>query len=150
MVMMDTEGSPDRPSDVWRTLLDLDVVRRLVREGLGCQCPETVFDDVVIGRPTVFPEPGALSVVQLLVGRRLLVSFVEIERLAEVRVDAERLLLQGRKLRDTHGLNRFRLVLVGRCQPEVMGELAAKAVEIDDRLHVHAFGLEALAALGRR
>jgi len=133
--------------DLWQALLDLDVVRHLVRDGLGCQCPDAVFEDVVIGRPTVFAEDDPRSSVQLLVGRRLLVSLVEMNRLADVRADAERLLVRGRQIRDAQGLNRFRLVLVGNCEPAVIEALAARAREMDDRLHVHALGLEELEAL---
>jgi len=134
-------------NDVWQALLDLDAVRRLVRDGLGCQCPDAIFEDVVVGRPTVFIETDPRSAVQLLVGRRLLVSFVETARLVDVHVDGERLLLQGREIRDAQGLSRFRLVLVGSWQPRVVEALAERTRAIDDRLHVHAMEPEALAAL---
>jgi hypothetical protein len=146
---MSKVSSTGQPSDVWAALLDLAVIRRLVRQGLGCQCPDEVFDDVVIGRPTVFAENDPRSTVQLLVGRRLLVSLVEVDRLHDLRAEGERLLMQGRQVRDTHSLNRFRLVLVGGCEPSVVEWLSAKAAGIDDRLHVHAVKPEELAALVR-
>ena len=34
--MSDTVRGAERPTDKWRAFLDLDVVRRLVRQGLGC------------------------------------------------------------------------------------------------------------------
>jgi site-specific DNA recombinase len=48
-----------------RQLTPVPAERELVRQmsERGCQCPETVFDDVVIGRPTVFPGPDACSAV---------------------------------------------------------------------------------------
>jgi hypothetical protein len=133
-------------SEMWRAVLDLDVLRRLVR-GLGCQCPDTIFDDVVVGRPTVFAETDAGSMVQLLVGRRLLVSFVELDHLRDARAEAERLLVQGARVRDAHGLNRFRLVLVGPCGPDALEALSVRAAAIDDRVHVHAITPEELARL---
>jgi hypothetical protein len=133
--------------DLWRAVLDLGVIRRLVRDGLGCQCPDQVFEQVVVGRPTVFAEADPGSAVQLLVGNRLLVSLVERDRLNDLLVDARRLLTEGRELRDAHGLNRFRLVLVGDCEPGIIESLAAWARTIDDRLHVHLLAPEALTAL---
>jgi len=133
-------------------LLDLGPIRQLVREGLGCQCPEEVFDDVVVGRPAVFAE-GPRPAAELLVGRRLLVSLVALDRLQDPRAEAGRLLDRGRKLRDARGLNRFRLVLVGECAPADLEALSAQAAAIDDRLHVHAIRPGELAALlrgGRR
>jgi hypothetical protein len=148
--MIKATSSTDQPFNKWAALLDLDVVRRLVREGLGCQCPDEIFDDVVVGRPTVFADSDPRAAVQLLVGRRLLVSLVEVNRLHDLRAEAEQLLMKGRQVRDAHGLNRFRLVLVGRCEPADVEALSAKAAGIDDRLHVHAIKLEDLAALLRR
>ncbi len=145
--MSDTPGCAARPADAWRAFLDLELVRRLVREGLGCECPDAVFDDVVIGRPAVFPETAPRATVELLVGRRLLVSLVEVDHLLNLRADAELLLQRGRQARDAHGLNRFRLVLVGRCAASVIEGLAAHARAIDDRVHVHAVELETLAAM---
>jgi hypothetical protein len=136
-----------QPPDSWAALLDLKVIQRLVRHGLGCECPDEVFDDVVVGRPTVFTEADPRSTVQVLVGRRLLVSLVEVNRLHDVRVEAEQLLMQGRRVRDARHLNRFRLVLVGCCELEVVEALSARVARIDDRLHIHAFGPEDLAAL---
>jgi hypothetical protein len=147
-MMSDEPATRCPPSEIWRALLDMDAVRRLVREGLGCQCPETIFDDVVIGRPSVFAEPGALSSAQVLVGRRLLVSFVELARLADGPTEgAKRLLLEGRHVRDEHGLNRFRLVLVGECERSSVELLSTWASTVDDRLHVHALSVEALSTL---
>jgi DNA-binding transcriptional LysR family regulator len=143
---INTDGSATSP---WAALLDVGSVRRLVRDTLGCQCPDEVFDDVVVGRPSVFADAGASSTVQLLVGRRLLVSLVELERLQDVRADAERLLREGREVRDAHGLNRFRLVLVGRCEAALVEALATTAASLDERLHVHAVEPAALLRLAR-
>jgi hypothetical protein len=97
----------------------------------------------------VFTEDDPRSTVQVLVGRRLLVSLVEVDRLRDLRTEAERLLVQGRQVRDAHSLNRFRLVLVGWCEPDVVEVLSATATGIDDRLHVHAIPPEMLAELVR-
>ena len=126
-----------QPNNLAEAFVNLDAVRQLIREELGCACPEEIFEQVVVGRPSVFGSPKIHSSVQVLVGRRLLVSLVPVDDLEDVRRDARGLLLDGKSIRDKHGLNRYRLVLVGHTGEEVLGELQKEAGDMDDRMHVH-------------
>jgi hypothetical protein len=126
-----------QPNNLAEVFMNLDAVRQLVREELGCACPEGIFDEVVVGSPSIFGSPNIRSSVQVLVGRRLLVSLVPVHDLKDVAKDATNLLFEGKDIRDRHGLNRYRLVLVGRVSKEVIGELQKEASGIDDRMHVH-------------
>jgi hypothetical protein len=126
-----------QPNNLAETFLNLDAIRQLIREELGCDCPEEVFDQMVVGYPSIFGSPNIPSSVQVLVGHRLLVSLVPVDHLQDVAKDARDLLSDGKGIRDRHGLNRYRLVLVGHVSREVIGDLQKEAQGIDDRMHVH-------------
>lgn len=122
--------------------MNRDAVRQLIREDLGCACPEGIFDEIVVGCPAIFGGSNMRSSVQILVGRRLLVSLVPVNALKDVAKDAGNLLFDGKDVRDRHGLNRYRLVLVGGVNREVIDELQEEAASIDDRMHVHLIEIE--------
>ncbi len=126
-----------KPNNLAETFLNLDSIRRLIRKELGCDCPEEIFDEVVVGYPSIFGSPNIPSSVQVLVGHRLLVSLVPVRDLQDVAKDGKQLLLDGKGIRDENGLNRYRLVLVGRVSKDVMDELHKEASDMDDRMHVH-------------
>lgn len=117
--------------------LNLSAVRSLVRQSLGCGCPESVFDHVVVGCPAVFEAVSdETAEVQLLVGKRLLISIVDLNGVRPADSVLERAFRKGKDLRDGYGLNRFRLVLVG--EPiEYPVEDWQKRFCQDDRLHLH-------------
>jgi hypothetical protein len=118
-------------------MVNLEKLRHFVRETLGCDCPEEVFEDVVIGVPRVFLELEGPSIFQTMIGRRLLVSVVPLNALSDIRTEACLLLQNGRRVRDAHQLGRFRLVLVGDLDRETVKWLTAEADRIDPKVHVH-------------
>jgi hypothetical protein len=126
-----------QPNNLAETFMNRDAVRQLIREDLGCACPDSIFDDIVVGCPTIFGGSNIRSSVQILVGRRLLVSLVPVNALKDVAKDTRYLLFDGKDIRDRHGLNRHRLVLVGSVTRKLLGELKKEAAGIDDRMHVH-------------
>ena len=126
-----------KPNNLAETFLNLDAIRRLIRKELGCDCPEEVFDQIVVGYPSIFGSPNIPSSVQVLVGHRLLVSLVPVDHLQDVAKNGKQFLVEGKDIRDGHGLNRYRLVLVGHVSEEVLGELQKEADDMDDRMHVH-------------
>ena len=81
----------------------------LVRDVLGCTCPEEIFDNYQV-RHNVFE---AIPIVQLIMGNRLLVWIVDGVKFVGPGQTLLRLLKQGTVKREEHGLNRFRLVVVG-------------------------------------
>lgn len=117
--------------------LNLSRVRSLVRDKLGCGCPESVFDDILVGCPAVFePIAKELAEVQILVGKRLLISVVSTSRERFTDVIVERCLKRGKALRDKHRLNRFRLVLIGEPSEYPIDEWSKRFCE-DECLHLH-------------
>ena len=128
------ELSPKRLGEVF---LDLSAVRTLVRQSLGCGCPESVFDHVVVGYPAVFESVAdEKAEVQLLVGKRLLISIIDLKIGYPKDSLIEQALRKGRDLRDRYGLNRFRLVLIGEPGEYPLEDWQKRFCQ-DDRLHLH-------------
>jgi hypothetical protein len=113
-------------------------VRHLVRDLLGCECPEEVFEDVLVAFPARLEGRSLPGSVKLVVGGRLVVVLVPVDTLVDLEQDARVLLERGRAMRDGCGLNRFRLVLVGRVPASARVRLQRAAARLDDRTHLHA------------
>lgn len=126
-----------KPENLAETFMNLEAIRLLIRKGLGCDCPEEVFDEIVVGYPSVFGSLNMRSSVQVLVGHRLLVSLIPVRDLQDAAKDGKQLLLDGKRIRDRNGLNRYRLVFVGHVPQNVMDQLRNQAASMDDRMHVH-------------
>jgi len=121
-------------------------VEAFVRDALGCSCPPAVFSDVRLDcAPAAFTEiPGTRL---LAIGGRLLVLLVDSPTDMAV-TQINRLLRQGRDLRDAGGFNRFRLVIVAPpgCDPRALPDGVDLA---DDRVHLHTLAAAQLPALLR-
>ncbi len=122
---------------VLNNLVNLDYVRQLVQRRLGCGCPEEVFDSVVVGVPGVFEAECLNTVAEILVGRKLLVALVDRAALDDLGKNIEQLLISGKQRRDKHGLNRFRLAIIGEVDADERPKLEAIAASIGERVHVH-------------
>ena len=81
----------------------------LVRNILGCTCPEEIFDHYEVQHNVA----EAIPMVQLIMGNRLLIWIVDAARVVEPGQILLRLLEQGLAERENRGLNRFRLVVAG-------------------------------------
>jgi hypothetical protein len=119
---------------------------RLVRECLGCACPDDVFANVDAHRDLRVGEvPVSWRVA---VGGRLLVYVLETGGGEDLGPLLLTLVPAALAERDRGGYNRLRLVLVGD-GPDLVraGELAVEAAGLaDPRLHVHALTRAALGA----
>jgi hypothetical protein len=126
-----------KAQEFYATLLDREAIQAFVRNRLGCQCEEKVFEQIVIGVPSIFPGAHPGWDLQILIGFRLLVSLVAVEKLNPLDNDIYNLLQTGKELRDRQGLNRFRLVLLGRLDQNLYASCQQKAQQFDDRIHLH-------------
>jgi hypothetical protein len=95
-------------------------IRRFVQEGLGCRCPDAVFEHVDVARDGV----GAL--LQLAIGGRLLIRVHQADAAAHLLRDLPRWIAAGVAQRRALGLKRLRLVLAAD-NPEAV-EAPARAV----------------------
>jgi hypothetical protein len=118
------------PLDAWeKALAGRGPVERLAQGRLGCGCPAEVFESIARRRVTDADLP---EVLEIEIGRRLLIHLAPADGADGDAVEA--LLTRGRRWRDTRGLNRFRLVLIGRDEaPDV-----SRLTRGDNRLHLHA------------
>ena len=104
----------------------------LVRDILGCTCPEEIFDHYQVQHNV----SEAIPMVQLIMGNRLLVWIVDAAWVVEPGQTLLRLLEQGLAKREDHGLNRFRLVVVGEFLSWEK-EWAHLAEGLDPKVHLH-------------
>ncbi len=104
----------------------------LIRDILGCTCPEEIFDHYQAQHNV----SEAIPMVQLIMGNRLLVWIVDGVKIVEPGQTLLRLLEQGLSARESCGLNRFRLVVVdGSLSWEK--EWAHLAKGLGSKVHLH-------------
>ncbi len=105
----------------------------LIRDLLGCKCPKEVFDHYLVSLISCPP----LRFAKLVISDRLLVYLVPGEQRTLSTPQVQNLIAEGRQERDSRGLNRFRLVLIG-AQVERQAELERIAESMDDpKVHLH-------------
>jgi hypothetical protein len=122
--------------------VNVQVVKRFVREVAGCTCPDEVFRRVEI-------KPGSSAIrscsadYEIDIGGRLLIvlSSDPVESFSPARL--EKVMAEGRSARDAGKFNRFRFIVQADNAPEVEKRLlrlfeglAAK----DEKTHLHVIG----------
>jgi hypothetical protein len=116
-------------------LTERDSIAAFVKGTLGCACPEEAFDSIEVSRGT---EAGGFTLeARLVIGGRLLIYIARAHDGAAVQC----LAAAGRRDRDAHGLNRFRLVVLlddPGSRSEALADKFASAVGDDERAHIHA------------
>jgi hypothetical protein len=122
-----------------------DEITRFVRGTLGCQCPDDVFESIVIGRERT-PDNSALFT-RLLVGNRLLVYIHETQPAKATAAAVSKLATQGRTERDAKQYHRYRLVIVSAHPTEVLDDASTSftsAAGDDNRAHLHVLATDQL------
>jgi hypothetical protein len=91
-----------------------DPIERFIRNALGCQCPDAVFRRIRVDEcPKQFGDwPGARLIS---VGDRLLILVLHSDDSDLMHRALGGLLEEGRRLRESRGFNRFRLVIATNC-----------------------------------
>ena len=127
-----------------------DEITRFVRGTLGCQCPDEVFQSIVIGEERTADHGEPFT--RLLIGDRLLIYIVPTSATAAVPDTLAALARRGRVERDAKGYNRFRLVIASRdaaAQSTAARAVFDAALGHDDKAHLHLVaGSEIPIALG--
>ncbi|HEY3422207.1 MAG TPA: hypothetical protein VGK13_03535 [Methanocellaceae archaeon] len=125
-----------------------DSVKAFIRQTLGCDCDESVFEHIENDRGV---EAGGVRLRNRInVGGRLLVYIVDAEGPGFVKSHVPGLLEAGRKDRDDHHFNRIRLVLVAADDSGV--KLAAehefkRSKAVDEKVHLHVLDKSVVASL---
>ena len=119
-----------------------DEITRFVRGTLGCQCPDDVFQSIVIEQQRT-PDNSA-PFTRLLVGNRLLIYLLRSSSTAAVPDTLAALARQGRAERDAEGYNRFRLVMVSHdpSAPSAARSIFEHVVGHDEKAHLHVMPSE--------
>ncbi len=104
----------------------------LVRNILGCTCPDEIFEHYQVQHNV----SEAIPMVQLIMGNRLLIWIVDAARVVEPGQMLLRLLEQGLTERENRGLNRFRLVVAG-ASLSWEKEWAHLAEGLSPKIHLH-------------
>ena len=115
-------------------------VQDLVRDRLGCTCPDSVFE-----RITLECRGGGSPEADIRIGGRLLVHLRRPGSAAAAEAALEGWLAAGREARDREGCNRFRLVLGLEARPEEAERLHGRFLNLsggDPRLHLHLIAPE--------
>jgi len=123
-------------------------IKDFVQGGLGCQCPEEIFNAVDCVDNFTSAD-GSVVKARINVGNRLLVYVVEMS--GRMGGDYIRnLLKEGKRERDSRGFNRFRLAICTADREGVLsmlrdlshsadgnGSSLELAVGLDERVHAH-------------
>ena len=122
-------------------------VKRFVREGLGCTCPDEVFAHLEL---RFAPEEAEEALFQIAVGDRLLVRAYRAASGDRAGEAVARWRDAGVAARDARGMNRFRLVLVAD-RPEEAERRARPAFDeglaAQEKAHLHVVAPAALEGL---
>ena len=124
-------------------------IERFVREKLGCQCPDAMFRHIGVEKcPAGF---GNWPLGRLInVGDRLLILVLQSDEPDVMRRFLGGLLQEGRRLRESHGFNRFRLVIAtndaGLMETSLRKDFG-RLEGIDERLHLHVIAAEQVPAM---
>ena len=113
-------------------------MKRFVKNTLGCTCPDSVFEH------QEFDSGISISNIKnckkLCAGERLLIYLIDIESIPNLPLSITSTIAEGRKERDSRGLNRFRLVL-GANDIDAVRKEANKIFQsindLDDKVHLH-------------
>lgn len=124
-----------------------EAVRQFVRETLGCECEESVFDSIESAQAQC---DGGQEGLRLVIGDRLLVRTVGPIRAGEVGEQLGRWISAAVADRNAHRLHRVRIVLVTDDVLGVDRALDAALAELDlpdGRIHAHVVTPEAVHGL---
>ncbi|MEW6570773.1 MAG: hypothetical protein AB1390_06330 [Nitrospirota bacterium] len=114
-----------------------DIIKTFVRETLGCNCPEEVFNR--IEQKSNIPLGNLILNHRINIGNRLLIYIFEVENEESLHQILPFLIESGRVERDEFGFNRFRLVLAQNTERPV-NEIAQEIfdnINRDEKIHLH-------------
>ncbi|MFP3908917.1 MAG: hypothetical protein ACOC5L_00735 [Halobacteriota archaeon] len=106
-------------------------VKEFVRNVLGCECPEEVFEHIEVDTGVKVADYTVER--RINVGNRLLVYIVDGDELQGE--DLKSLVITGKEERDDKGFNRFRFVVMSNDKPSLEG--LQDLVKGYEKVHLH-------------
>jgi hypothetical protein len=122
-----------------RRKVNVRAVKHLVRDVLGCSCPDEVFEQVEVKSGSAVIKSCSADY-EINVGGRLLVVLCSDPPEVFSPARLEKMMVEGRNARDARNFHRFRLVLKADAAADREKELSRILEGLpmkDDRLHVH-------------
>jgi len=119
--------------------MNSEEVKHLVRNVLGCACPDEVFSKIEIINNTNL-ECGEKAKYKINVGDRLLIFILSDADIVDMKTKIKEILFEGKNNRDFNGFNRFRLVILSSEKNLVEKEYLAafnQLYGIDEKIHLH-------------
>ena len=118
-----------------------EAIRYFVRESLGCDCPDEVFENINVSTQSgLFKHASTVYEI----GGRLLVAVISPVDWREIRPGLADIIDTGKQYRDQQGFNRFRLVVVTDSDDarENLPALFGTLPNNDDKTHLHVIDPE--------
>lgn len=113
-------------------------ITAFVRNVLGCGCPDEVFNKIEV--LNIDLDCNALKATRIVIGDTLLIYILPYASVDIAIQCMDKLVINGKQDRDSHGYNRFRLV-VPYCDDKSLEEQAsalfATVAGSDEKLHIH-------------
>ena len=114
-------------------------IKVFVRQTLGCDCPEKVFEHIDCQHDIKLNNDILLSY-KINIGNRLLIYIIEANDSNFMKSNLSTLVYVGKNERDKKGFNRFRLVIVSDKTNEIK-QVAHTMFEVledkDEKVHLH-------------
>ena len=132
-----------------KTLINPVAVKTFVRERLGCQCPDSVFEQVDYQENAGIVDQNMITR-RLLIGSRLLIYIVEPENGSSLSDLLPLFVKKAREERDRQGYNRLRVVIIADPVESVRSEVErvfAGIEAVDSKVHLHVLGQDDIRGL---
>lgn len=114
------------------------VIKEFVRQTLGCDCPQEVFNFIDCQRIVKIDE-NTKPDYQINIGNRLLIFVVMIDKTDSLKKIIPNLVQAGIKKRNENKFNRFRLVLLTTKTNDTaqQAKVIFNSILTDDKTHLH-------------
>jgi hypothetical protein len=122
--------------------VNVSVVKRFVRQVVGCTCPDEVFKRVEV-KPRSSAIRSCSTDYEINVGGRLLIVVSSDPADVFSRARLEKVMAEGRSARDAGRFNRFRFIVQAENAPEVqtpLSRLFEGLATKDEKTHLHVIG----------
>ncbi len=119
-------------------IIDNTAIKEFVRNTLGCNCPEEVFQYIKYGTANSIDE-NILPVYEINIGNRLLIFAAGIKEADSLKSVLPKLVQAGINKRNDKKFNRFRLVLLTTRVNDVLEEAFEifRPLVTDEKVHLH-------------
>jgi hypothetical protein len=132
--------------------METEHIQVFVKETLGCECPEKVFE-YIDSQLNVILSNDILLKSKINIGNRLLIYVIEINDINSIKGNLPTLVSMGKRERDRRGFNRFRLAVITDKTNEIrqIAHMIFKNLkDKDEKVHLHIIDRNQLSLpLGR-